>query len=103
MRITSATISPCHQALSDAKWKFARSQVPALEGWVLCLEDDEGHRGLGYCHAIPAISTHGDGARAALEFLTPPLVGRPAADLAGIMEEVDVLLAYQPTVKAAID
>jgi L-alanine-DL-glutamate epimerase-like enolase superfamily enzyme len=103
MRIASATITSCHQALSDAEWKFARSQVPALEGWVLCLEDDEGNRGLGYCHAIPAISTHGAGARAGLEFLSPRLVGRSAADLAAIMEEVDALLAYQPTVKAAID
>lgn len=103
MRITAATLAPCHQALSDPQWKFARSRVPSLEGWVLCLEDDDGHRGLGYCHAIPAISTHGDGARAGLEFLTRGFVGRSAADLAAIMEEVDALLAYQPTVKASID
>ena len=103
MRIVSATIARCHQALSDPDWKFARAQVPALEGWVLCLEDDDGHRGLGYCHAIPAISTHGDGARAGLDFLAPRLVGRSAAEPAAVMEEVDTLLAYQPTVKAAID
>jgi L-Ala-D/L-Glu epimerase len=103
MRIAAASIRPCLQALADPQWKFARAQVPSLEGSVLCVEDDEGHRGLGYCHAIPAISTHGAGARANLEFLSQRLVGRPLTDLAATMEEIDASLAYAPTVKAAID
>jgi len=103
MKITAATLQPCAQALGDAQWKFARAQVPQLEGWVLCLDDDEGHRGLGYAHAIPAISTHGEGARAGLELLAPRLVGRRVDDLAALLEEADAALAYQPTVKAAID
>ena len=103
MKIASATLRPCTQPLCDPAWKFARAQVPRLEGWVLCLMDDDGHQGLGYCHAIPAISTHGAGAHAGLEFLAPRLVGRAVDDLAGTMEEVDAALAYQPTVKAAID
>lgn len=103
MKIASATLHACTQALADPEWKFARAQVPRLEGWVLHLADDDGHQGLGYCHAIPAISTQGEGARAALEFLTPRLVGRPLDDLAAIMEEIDATLAFQPTAKAAID
>jgi len=103
MRIAAATIRPCVQALSDPQWKFARAQVPCLEGSVLCIEDEEGHQGLGYCHAIPAISTHGAGARADLEFLSQRLVGRPLTDLAATMEDIDASLAYAPTVKAAID
>lgn len=103
MKIASATLHACTQVLADPTWKFARAQVPQLEGWVLSVRDDEGHEGLGYCHAIPAISTHGAGAQAALEFLAPRLVGRPLDDLAGVMEEIDTTLAYQPTVKAAID
>jgi L-alanine-DL-glutamate epimerase-like enolase superfamily enzyme len=103
MTITSATLRACTQALGDPEWKFARAQVPRLEGWVLCLTDDEGHQGLGYCHAIPAISTHGAGAQAGLDFLAPRLVGRSLDDLAGTMEEIDATLAFQPTVKAAID
>ena len=103
MRIASATLRPCTQALADPEWRFARAQVPRLDGWVLCLEDQDGHRGLGYCHAIPAISTHGEGARAGLEFLSQRLTGRPVTDLAGTMEEIEATLAYQPTVKAAID
>lgn len=103
MKIATVTLRPCTQALSDPEWKFARAQVPQLDGWVLCLSDDDGHQGLGYCHAIPAISTHGAGAQAGLEFLAPRLVGRPVDDLAGTMEEIDATLAYQPTVKAAID
>ncbi|WP_304305233.1 mandelate racemase/muconate lactonizing enzyme family protein [Pseudacidovorax intermedius] len=103
MKIVAATVEPCTQALADPQWKFARAQVPALEGQVLRLQDEDGHEGLGYCHAIPAISTHGAGAQAGLAFLAPRLVGRAVDDLAGTMEEVDALLAYQPTVKAAID
>ena len=103
MKITTATLQPCTQALADPQWKFARAQVPRLEGWVLRLSDQDGHVGLGYCHAIPAISTHGAGAEAALAFLTQGLVGRPVDDLAGTMEEIDTALACQPTVKAAID
>lgn len=103
MRIAAATLSPCTQALADPQWKFARAQVPQLEGWVLRLQDEDGHQGLGYCHAIPAISTHGAGAEAGLAFLSRRLVGRPVDDLAATMEEIDATLAYQPTVKAAID
>lgn len=103
MKIASFQIEPCTQGLADPQWKFARAQVPRLEGWVLRLRDDDGHEGLGYCHAIPAISTHGAGAEAALAFLAPRLVGRPVDDLAGILEDIDAALAYQPTAKAAID
>jgi L-alanine-DL-glutamate epimerase-like enolase superfamily enzyme len=103
MKITAAEVRPCVQGLADPEWKFARAQVPRLEGAVLCLEDEDGHRGLGYAHAIPAISTHGAGARAALDFLAPRLVGRRADDIASVMEEVDATLAFNPTAKAAID
>ena len=103
MNIATATLHPCTQALADPQWKFARAQVPQLEGWVLRLADQDGNEGLGYCHAIPAISTHGAGAEAGLAFLAQRLVGRPVDDLAGTMEEIDATLAYQPTVKAAID
>lgn len=103
MKIAAATLSPCTQTLADPEWKFARAQVPQLEGWVLRLQDEDGHEGLGYCHAIPAISTHGAGAEAGLAFLAQRLVGRPVDDLGATMEEIDATLAYQPTVKAAID
>lgn len=103
MKIANATLHPCTQALADPQWKFARAQVPQLEGWVLRLRDDDGNEGLGYCHAIPAISTNDAGAKAGLAFLAPRLIGRRVDDLAAAMEEIDTCLAYQPTVKAAID
>ena len=103
MKITHASVKPCIQGLADPQWKFARAQVPRLEGAVLQLQDEDGHTGLGYVHAIPAISTHGAGAIAALEFLAPRLVGRRADDIAAVMEEVDATLAFNPTVKAGID
>jgi len=103
MQIVTATVEPCTQRLHDPTWKFARAAVPRLEGHVLVLADEFGTRGLGYVHAIPAITTHGAGAQAALALLAPLLVNRRVDDLAGIMEEVDVLLAFNPSVKAAID
>ncbi|WP_159912151.1 mandelate racemase/muconate lactonizing enzyme family protein [Pantoea sp. 18069] len=103
MKIAHATVKPCIQGLADPQWKFARAQVPRLEGAVLQLQDEDGHTGLGYVHAIPAISTHGAGALEALEFLAPRLVGRRADDIAAVMEEVDATLAFNPTVKAGID
>jgi L-Ala-D/L-Glu epimerase len=103
LEIVDARIEPCTQRLRDPSWKFARATVPQLEGHVLVLTDDAGARGLGYVHAIPAITTHGAGAQAALALLAPLLVGRRADDLAAIVEEVDSTLAFNPSVKAAID
>jgi L-alanine-DL-glutamate epimerase-like enolase superfamily enzyme len=103
MNIAAIHIEPCTQRLRDPSWKFARAGVPQLEGSVLVLTSDDGVQGLGYAHAIPAISTHGAGARSALDWLTPLLLNRRVADLAAIMEEVDTRLAFNASVKAAID
>ena len=103
MHIVDTRIEPCPQGLGDPLWKFARASVPRLEGHILVLTDDIGTRGLGYVHAIPAISTHGAGAQAALSWLAPVLVNRRLDELAAIMEEVDSLLAFSPSVKAGID
>jgi L-alanine-DL-glutamate epimerase-like enolase superfamily enzyme len=99
----AAELRPCVQRQEDANWKFARATVPELRGWVLLLTDEEGHTGLGYAHAIPAITTHGEGAEAALTFLRPMLLGRDPADLAAIMDLVEATLAGNRSVKAAID
>ncbi len=103
MNIANTKILPCLQGLHDPTWKFARATVPHLEGHVLQLTDELGTVGLGYAHAIPAISTHGSGAQASLTLLAPLLLGRRVDDIAGIMEEIDATLAFNPTVKAAID
>lgn len=103
MRIAQARITPCTQRLIDPGWKFARAQVPQLEGWLLQLTDDDGHTGLGYAHAIPAITTQGSGAQAALQFLLPRLQGREVGSIAEVVEEVDATLNYAASVKAAVD
>lgn len=103
MNIVSTSIIPCFQRMRDANWKFARAAVARIEGWVLALTDELGNTGLGYAHAIPAITTHGDGARSSLEALAPILVDRRLDDIALIMEEVDRSLAFNSSVKAAID
>ncbi|MES2399082.1 MAG: enolase C-terminal domain-like protein [Pseudomonadota bacterium] len=103
MHIVSASIIPCPQRMRDAGWKFARATVSKIEGYVLTLTDDAGNTGLGYAHAIPAITTHGEGARTALEFLKPLLQGRSLEDIGPLMEEIERSLAFNYSVKAAID
>ncbi len=103
MKIVTVELRPCTQRQADAGWTFARATVPELQGWVIALTDEDGITGLGYAHAIPAITTHGAGAEAALHFFRPMLLGRDPADLAGIMDHVEAVLAGNRSVKAAID
>ncbi len=103
MRIVEVELRECVQGLADPTWKFARASVPRLEGQVLVLTDEEGHQGLGYVHAIPAITTDGAGARAGVAFLADVLRGRALDDLAAIIDECDARLAFAPSVKAGID
>lgn len=103
MKITSVDIHPCEQGLRDPAWKFARATVPRLEGQLLVLRDDQGHEGLGYAHAIPAISTHGVGAHASLDWLRPHLLGRDPRDIGPLVDEIDARLAFNASVKAAVD
>ncbi|MFT8244897.1 mandelate racemase/muconate lactonizing enzyme family protein [Roseomonas sp. BN140053] len=94
---------PCTQRQADAGWTFARATVPELQGWVLVLTDEDGVTGLGYAHAIPAITTNGAGAEAALRFLQPLLVGREPEDLAAILDLAEGSLAGSRSAKAAVD
>lgn len=103
MKIVSATLLPCGQALTDPSWKFARATVPRLDGWTVMLEDEGGRQGLGYAHAIPAITDLGAGVQAALAFLLPSLVGQSPTALAHLMLEIDARLAFANSAKAAID
>jgi L-alanine-DL-glutamate epimerase-like enolase superfamily enzyme len=103
MPIVMAELRACTQRQADAEWKFARAAVPELQGWVLALTDENGVAGLGYAHAVPAITTHGAGAEAALTFLRPLLLGRDPGDLAAILDFVEATLAGNRSVKAAID
>jgi L-alanine-DL-glutamate epimerase-like enolase superfamily enzyme len=103
MTIISAEAKPCVQRQSDAGWTFARAAVPDIRGWTIILTDDAGRTGLGYGHALPTVTAHGEGTKAALDFLLPRVIGRDAADIAAIMEEIDIALALAPAAKAGID
>lgn len=103
MHVVGVSLFPCTQRMRNATWKFARAAVPAIEGHVIGLADDAGNIGLGYAHAIPAISVHGEGARTALEWLTPLLIGRRFDEIGVLVDEVDRSLAFHHSVKAAID
>lgn len=103
MKIIEASIRPCTQRLRDASWKFSRASIPAIEGHVLMLRDEDGHVGLGYAHAIPAISTHGEGARVGLEWAVPLLKDRRIDQIGVLIDELDAKLAFSVSVKAAVD
>lgn len=103
MHIAQVSVIPCPQRMRDASWKFARASVPTIDGYLLALTDDIGTTGLGYAHAIPAITSHGEGVRTALELLAPIVSGRRLDQIAAIMNDVDRRLAFQHSAKAAID
>lgn len=103
MKIAAVVLRPCTQRLHDPSWKFARATVPRLEGHVLELLDDDGVRGLGYVHAIPAITGPGASSAAAVAELAPRLRGRRVDEPAALLDEVDAALAFHPSVKAAVD
>jgi L-alanine-DL-glutamate epimerase-like enolase superfamily enzyme len=103
MPIVSAETKPCVQRQSDAGWTFARAAVPDIRGWTIILTDDAGRVGLGYGHALPTVTANSEGTKAALDFLLPRLIGRDGAEIAAIMEEVDLALALAPAAKAGID
>jgi L-alanine-DL-glutamate epimerase-like enolase superfamily enzyme len=103
MPIVTAEIRACTQRQADPSWSFARATVPELRGWVLALADEQAVTGLGYAHAVPAITTHGAGAEAALHFLRPLLLGREPEDVAAILDLVEATLVGNRSVKAAID
>jgi L-alanine-DL-glutamate epimerase-like enolase superfamily enzyme len=103
MRIASYQLRPCVQRQQDAGWSFARGPLPELRGSILELRDDDGVVGLGYGHAIPTVTTYGEGVRADLEFLRPRVLGRDAAAITAIMEDVERALAGAASAKAAID
>lgn len=102
-KIKSFELRSCTQRQQDPSWTFARATVPDLPGWTLVLTDEDGCAGLGYAHAIAAITTHGEGAKSALDYLCPRLVGRDGADINGIMDDLEIALAGQFSAKAAID
>ncbi|WP_421956437.1 mandelate racemase/muconate lactonizing enzyme family protein [Polaromonas sp.] len=103
MHIAQVSIVPCPQRMRDASWKFARATVSKIDAHVLVLTDDISTVGVGYAHAIPAITSHGEGVRSALELLAPILSGRRLDEIALIMDEVERSLAFNYSVKAAID
>ena len=103
MTIMSAQLRSCRQRQEDPTWTFARATVPELAAWVVVLTDDVGRTGLGYAHAIDAITGPSAGVRAGLDLLLPGLVGREAAELATLLDECEAKLPGYLSAKAAID
>lgn len=103
MKIANFALYPCSQRLRDTTWKFSRASVPGLHAHVLALSDEMGNIGLGYAHAIPAISGIGDGVLAALKSLAPSLVGRSLEEIASVVDACDRQLAFNASAKAAVD
>ena len=103
MFITSVRVRPCVPALKDQNWKFSRSKISQVFGSVLEITDEQGNKGLGYLHAIPAISTVHGAALAALEWLIPILQDRQIDSLAHTLDELDRSIAGSASAKAAVD
>jgi L-alanine-DL-glutamate epimerase-like enolase superfamily enzyme len=103
MRIAAVSIEPCIQRQQDASWKFARAAVPEVRGWTIRITSDGGSTGLGYGHALAAVSGHPAGVGAALELLKHRLLGRDAGDLAAIVADLDSAVVFNPSAKAGLE
>ena len=104
MTIVSAETKPCVQRQSDAGWTFARARRsghPRLDH-----RPDRRRRARRARLRPRAADGHGAIPRAPRRrsiSCLPRLIGRDGADIAAIMEEVDIALALAPAAKAAID
>ena len=103
MKIEAVTATSCIQRQQDTEWSFARGAVPEVRGWTIAITAASGHTGIGYGHALPQVTGHAAGVKAALDFLAPKLVGRDTDELKAIVAEMDAVLVYNPSAKAGIE
>lgn len=103
MKIAAVTFEPCIQRQQDTAWKFARASIPETRGWTIRIVSDCGIIGLGYGHALAAVTGHAAGVGAALELLGPRLIGGDTADLAGLVADLDAAVVYNPSAKAGLE
>ncbi len=103
MKIATVTFEPCVQRQEDTAWKFARASIPEVRGWTIRIGSDDGVTGIGYGHALAAVTGHAAGVGAALELLKPRLIGRDTADLAALVAELDTTVVYNPSAKAGLE
>ncbi len=58
MKISAVTFEPCVQRQQDTDWKFARAAIPEVRGWTIRITGENGITGIGYGHALAAVTGH---------------------------------------------
>ncbi len=103
MKISAVSFEPCVQRQQDTDWKFARAAIPEVRGWTIRITGENGTTGIGYGHALAAVTGHAAGVGAALDLLEARLIGRDTDDLAGLVAELDAAVVYNPSAKAGLE
>ena len=80
LMIESVRYTPCIQRQQDPTWKFARSGIPQIHGWIVPLTTRDGAQGWGHVLATPIAGPDIARTQAALETACALLPGQNALD-----------------------
>ncbi len=103
MIVAEAQLDPCVLRKEDPNWRFALGASPTTEGVIVTLTGDNGVKGFGYGSATAHMGAGAEALFAALEMLTPLVVGRDAGPIAETMDFLDSQIEGHNQAKAAID
>ena len=103
MKIATVTLQPCVLRKEDPHWRFALGASPTTEGVIVTLASADGVQGFGYGSATAHMGAAQSALSAALERLTPLVVGRDTSDIADVMNFLDAQMPDANQAKAALD
>lgn len=103
MIVAEAQLDPCVLRKEDPAWRFALGASPTTEGAIVTLTGADGTRGYGYGSATAHMGATQAALLAALERLTPLVVGRDVDSIAETMDFLNSQIEGHNQAKAAID
>ena len=102
-RIAAISLTRCIQRHVDPGWTVRRGTFPEWNGYILHLRTDAGHAGVSYIDSLPEFSDGWEINRAAVEMISPIVLGRDPLAIGPILADIDTRLAGHRFVKSAFD
>jgi L-alanine-DL-glutamate epimerase-like enolase superfamily enzyme len=102
-KIISLSMMASIMPKEDPKWRFALGASPTTEGFIVRLQDEDGHEGFGYASATPHMGAVNSALRGQLDYLRASVVGQDSANVEFILQKLDRAMRGAPQAKAAID
>jgi L-Ala-D/L-Glu epimerase len=103
MKIVKTRVEESILPKKDKDWKFALAANPATEGWIVCIQGEDGTVGYGYASTMNHYGAPHEAVKGALDRLLPRLVGRDLREIAGIMDDLDHAMHGNNQAKSGID